>query len=103
MIPNFPAHICLFPSDQGGRGGPYRSNSIRLNVVFPQDAERMHFGAELISDDCDNIGLGEIIRVQISFFNDAETSEKCIPGASFELFEGTRRVGVGTWIQTEDL
>ena len=102
MTPNYPAHICLFPVGQGGRDGQYLSNIVRMNVVFPPDARKMHFGAEFVAEDLDRIGLGEVIRVKVAFFNDVETSTKCIPGTSFELFEGTRRVGVGTWTKTVD-
>ena len=65
MTPNYRAQLCLFPENQGGRDNPFRSNKIRLDVVFPHEETKLHYGAEIIAEGKEYIGLGEIDRKSV--------------------------------------
>jgi len=41
--------------------------------------------------------LGKILNAKLQFLNEGDASKFIAPKKSFEIFEGARRIGVGTW------
>jgi len=91
------ALICLFPPGHGGRERPFRSNTMRLGIVFPRMNEPTQFSADIVVPDTDSLRLGIIEEAECELINQVDTDAFVKPGMNFELFEGTRRIGVGTW------